>query len=457
MIVTPTGYRSVDSVLSSRERADRVLALCFEGDVSAGRALVGSGEDADSLLARGVLTYWLAQTGGSFTYESAKNDLSRSSRLFVELAENDRAALSDIWLALCYWRLGQMDEAFLILTPSCACDNLRVRFLALVNRSVIQTEAKDWKKALLSLEAAQRVFEEEPSLSWRGKFFQQRGLCYKLAYEESGSRTDADKALVDYEAASEHYERAGNLRFEAAIVNNLANLYRTIGDIKRARQNIDRAITLFERIGDRSHLAHAKDTKALILLDSGDAVRAKKYADHAVLLLRNHDPAWLTIPLVTRAKITCRMGLDVASRRDFEEAINIAEGSGDLVKAREIYLEEAETLAHVLSLQALSEIFAKVNEIASTRESRIAQTVLVRASSPDLNSFSDLRTSERQREHEIILRALEKARGSVTKAAKALGKTHGGLRHIIKTRHPELQAKCRPVVPRKSVIKSPVR
>src|SRR6185503_17337819 len=113
--------------------------------------------------------------------------------------------------------------------------------------------------------------------------------------------------LLDYESASDCYERANNLRFEAAIANQIASVYRALGRYRDASRQADRAILLYERMRDRSHLAIAKDTKALILMDEGKHTGAKQHATQAIDLLRHHDPAWVTIPLVTRAKILCRM------------------------------------------------------------------------------------------------------------------------------------------------------
>lgn len=454
MIGTPTVYRAVDSVLSSRERADRVLSSLFEGDVTKAQSLLGDGGDADSLLARGVLVYWLARTGTEYTYEVAKDVLSAASRLLIDGGDQKRAVMADIWLGLCYWRIGQRSEAVIILNNCTEVDDLRIRFLAYVNLSVLHTESRSWAEGLNVLGAAQPLFDSEPSLSWRGKFFQQRGNCYRQAYEKSGDGNFLDKALVDYESASEHFERAGNVRFEAAILNNLALLYRASGQNQRARNNADRAITLYERLGDRANLAQAKDTKALVLLNEGEYKRAKRYADQAVALLRSYDPAWLIDVLTTRARVNHKLGLSGAAQKDFAEAEGIAENVGDRQKAALIYLTEAETLVDHLSVRALAQIFTRIAELNPSREIKVAETILQKAAAPDVASLKDLKTAEHIQERQLILSALEKASGSVTKAAKELGKTHGGLTHIIKTRHPDLLAKCRPIVPRrKSIIK----
>lgn len=454
---THTVYRAIDSVLSSRARADQVLDFCVEGDVTRARRLLIPGEDADSLMAQGFVTYWLARTESGYEYGDAQDLLTKAARLFLEQGNEDRSLLAGVWVGLCYWRKGQMNEALVWLTRSAQASADRIRFIALLNLSVIHTEQRHWRLGLETLAAAQKSFEAEPHLSRRGKFFQQRGLCYKQAFQETANPESLDAALLDYEAANDHYEQAGNVRFEAAISNNVASLCRVARQFNRAHANADRSITLYERIGDRSNLAQAKDTKANILLDEDRLLRAKRYADQSVALLRNHDPAWVTTPLVTRAKIFCRLGQCSAAQRDFEEAIAIAESAEDYTRAAAIYLEQAETLAGYISIQALAGIFARIHEVSPSRTAEVASRVLRVASSPDLHSLRDLKCAEMKTEKEMILRALESEGGSVTRAAKLLGKTHGGLTHIIKTRHPELLSHCRPITPRRRSVKSPVR
>lgn len=458
MTGTTIAYLALDSTLSSRKRADRVLSACFEGQVNEARQMLSGDADADGLLARGVVTYWLARVGSEYTYEAAKDLLSQASRLFLERGDVERSHLTDIWLGLCYWLQGQFPEAFILLNKSAESCDPNVRFMALVNISVLQTEYSRWSFSLATLATAQPLFDLQENYSWRGKFFQQRGLSYKQAYEETRDKNYLDRALTDYEAASDHYETAGNSRSEAAIMNNVANLYRVDGQLQRARNSADRAITLYERLGDRSHLAHAKDTKALILLDSGEPMRAKKYAEQSIALLRKFDPAWVTIPLVTLARINFALGLTTVARKGFEEAICIAEGSGNPKRAAEIYLDLAETMAGSLSIEAVARVFSRIEELAPNRVISIAHRVLESASTPEVHSLHDLKTAKKKDEHEIILRALESEKGSVTRAAKKLGKTHGGLTHIIKTRHPDLQQRCRPVVHRhKSTVKELAR
>lgn len=448
MTDTSTVYHQVDRELSTRQKADRVLVACFDGKIKEAAQLVRRGDDADSLLAQGVVAYWLARKGTQYTYEEAKDILSKAARLFTEQGEVDRALLADIWLGMSYWAQGQYPEAFILLNKSAESSDPKVRFMALVNISVLQTEHSRWRFALATLATAQPLFDLQDNYSWRGKFFQQRGLSYKQAYGETRDPEDLRRALTDYESAGDLYETAGNLMFEAAILNNMANLYLAASQLQKARNNADRAITIYERIGDRAHLAHAKDTKALVLLECGEHVRAKRYADQSIALLRKHDPAWVITPLVTRAKIHFAMGMRAASIRDFEEAIEVARVDCPS-RLADIYLDQVETLSSVLSVSAVADLFARVLELRPNRELRIAKKVLAIASTPETASLNDLKTVGHKSEREIILRALESANGSVSRAAAMLQKTHGGLSHIIRTRHKDLLSHCRPIVRRR--------
>lgn len=452
MIESSSVYHALDSELSSRDRTDLVLRLCDSGQVDQAAEIVTAADDADAQLARGVVEYWQARTGGSATYENAKDLLSCAGRVFSDTGDAIRSQLCDVWLGLCYWRQGQSAEALVLLERSAQSSDSHVKFIALINLSVLHTDHARWRSALAALSEAQPFFDSEPSLSWKGKFFQQRGVAYKQAFDETKQDDYLDRALTDYEAASEQYEIAGNLRFEAAIVNNVANLYRVAGLLNRAHVNADRAISLYQRLGDRSHLGHAKDTKALILLDEGQYKRAKYVADQAVALLSSHGEGWLSIPLVTRGKILCRTGQFKLALRDFQLAAENAEAAGDLKRAADVYLAAVNALGNQVSVHFLIQMFRRVDELDGDARTAAALEIMSRVPDCAAESLSELKQSERSAEAEIILKALEEAGGSVTRAANLLNKTHGGLAHILRTRHPELLAKCRPIIKRRKTI-----
>lgn len=449
-------YHGVDSLLSSRERADRVISLCVAGSVASARTLLVDGEDPDLMLARGVLYYWLARTSREMNYETAKDILSAASRLFLVQTKTERSLLADVWIGLCYWRQGQSAEATLILNRVIAeATDPQTRYLALLNKSVPQTDAKAWREALDTLATLEPLVAGQADLSLRGLFFHQRGMAYRQAYEEINSDV-IQNALRDYEQASECYELAGNVRFEAAILNNLAVLYCSLNDHNRAHVNVDRAISLYSRLGDRSNLAHARDTKAGILFSEGHYSRAKKYSDQAVLLASHEDELSL-LPgfLLTRGRILVKMGLPNKAFRDLREAVKIAESTGNLAAAANIYLVTIEELSSHLSAETLLETYRRAHQVCSNRWSACALTLLDRIAPSKPSSLPELKAGvQHQQEAELIREALERCSGSVTRAAALLGKTHGGLAHIIKTRHRELTPNRKPIIRRRKKILS---
>jgi tetratricopeptide (TPR) repeat protein len=453
MIESAIAYHEVDSGLTTREIADVVIRLCVSGRVDKARDILPtSGREPDLLLARGVTSYWLARTNGTSTYEAAKDSLTEAARLFIEMGETERSRLASVWAGLCYWREGQAAEASIMFKEATSSTDPHVRLLAHLNTTVLQTDHRRWREALATLESVRELLDRDDCAYLKGHFHQQRGLAYKLAYEETNSESDLDNALLEYEAASEHFEVTGNALCEAAILNNLGNLYRIGKQYSRAHNNVDRAASLYERLNDRSNLAQVKDTKALILLDEGQYRRAKRYADQSVALLSDHK-GWLTGSLITRAKILCAMGMLRGAFVDFDSAINNARECGDLKAAADACVITIEYMAAFLSIHALTAIYTRMHELDGNRRTGAALSVLNRVVIAEAKSLKELKASDTQHEREIILKALEQTGGSITKAAELIGKTHGGLAHIIKTRHPDLVKNRRPVISRRKSAK----
>lgn len=441
MIETAIDYHALGE--DSTSSADRILELCYAGQIAEARRLLVGGGDPESLLARGVVYYWLASTGSEISIEEAKDILAKAQRLFLEIENTERALLCQTFVGLCYWRQGQSAEAMILIgSAGQEAASPRVQYLALISKAVLQTEHTAWREALRTLEALAPLMDAETNLSLKGRFHHHRGLAYKQGNDEEGGHLD--QALIEYEAAIDYYERAGNARYEARILNNLAMLYLSI-DPRRAHANIDCAIRLLQAQGERAELAQARDTRALIYLAEGHLKSAKSSADQAVALQRiSDDQTWLPSFLITRARIFARMNLLSLARRDFAEAVTLAETAGNGEMAASAYSIAIEELADYLPLGDLIVMFVRINDLAGSKYTNAGVRVLQRVKATSASSLAELELSEHQQESEIFREALGQSKGSITKAAKALGIARNTLSYKIKTRHPELAGALKP-------------
>lgn len=207
---------------------------------------------AEVLLRAGVLTGWIGsveQIEGA--QEIAKDLISESIAIFETLENTEKLAEAQMELGHCYWREGAFDDARVWLKealsrlPDEAGD---VKAITLLRLAAVEGSANRFNEALrLNIEAAP-LFEKSTNHALKGKFHNQFGFVER-------NLGDIDRALIEYTAASYHFEQAGHTRYQACVENNLGFLFGTIKRFREAHEHLDRAQALFTRLKDRVHIA----------------------------------------------------------------------------------------------------------------------------------------------------------------------------------------------------------
>src|SRR5207244_1451387 len=100
----------------------------------------------------------------------------------------------------------------------------------------------------------------------KGAFHSECATVFRRLAAPENREDYLDRALIEYAAASFHYEQAGNERYQATVENNLGYLYFTIDRYKEAHKHLDRARTLFTNLGDVGAMARVDDTRARVFL-----------------------------------------------------------------------------------------------------------------------------------------------------------------------------------------------
>ena len=143
-----------------------------------------------------------------------------------------------------------------------------------------------------------------------------------------------DLALIEYTAASFHYEQAGHERFQACVENNIGYLLGRVGRFTDAHEHLDRAQALQTRLKDNVNLATVDETRATILLAEGRNVEAEKTARSAVRRLAGGDElSLLAEALTTHGVALARLAHADSARSAFDRAISTAEEVGDFERA----------------------------------------------------------------------------------------------------------------------------
>lgn len=98
-----------------------------------------------------------------------------------------------------------------------------------------------------------------------------------------------DRALIEYAAASYHFEEAEHRRFRANVENNLGFLYFKVNRCDQAHEHLDRARRIFTNLKDKSAAAQVDETRARVFLQEKHDAEAEQVARSSVRVLQKSD------------------------------------------------------------------------------------------------------------------------------------------------------------------------
>ena len=462
------------------EQAKNVLEPFWKGPGE--RPAVSGLQDrvkAELLLRTGTLTGWLGsarQIAGA--QEAAKDLISESSSIFQRLGLDEKVAEASVDLAVCYWREGALDEARITLrhvldTFGPAQSEQRLR--ALLNSAIIEKVATRDSEALRTYREAVPLFQQSSNHALKGKFHNSYATLLRSVGLSEGRDEYVDQALVEYAAASFHFEQAGHQRFQARVENNVGYLFASIGRFNEAHEHLNRALSLMKTLKDVGGTGMVEDARAQAFLMEGQYANAEKASRAAVRALsEGGEQSVLAEALTTYGKALARLGRHDESRTHLDKATEIAQIAGSPDRggiAAVTTIEELNSTLSPLELKsyyrtAESLLFKSQNRALKTRLGDCARMVLATDAAVDQvdpaatkESFAVSFTPEFSLESEVlqyegtlIRKALEASGGSVTRAARLLGVTHQGLAFILNGRHNDLLSVRTPVKKRRRSI-----
>jgi transcriptional regulator with PAS, ATPase and Fis domain len=325
---------------------------------------------AEVLMRAGALTGWIGsinQIAGA--QEKAKDLLSECVALFETLPDMAKIAEAQTELAYCYWREGSFDEARITLREALSRltdEDRELKAIAWLRSSIIERSALRLNDALRILTEAAPLFEESTNQSLKGRFHVGLATTFKDLGTVEKRADYTDQALIEYAAASYHFEQAGHTSYRAAVENNLGFLFSKAGKFDEAYQHLDRARRLFTSLKDRVHSAQVDDTRARALLTQGYNADAERIIRSAVQVLENGgQQALLVEALTTHGVALARVGQQEQSRMALERAIEVSEQAGDLEGAGRAALTLIEELRVRLSEDEVREIYCRADELLS--------------------------------------------------------------------------------------------
>jgi tetratricopeptide (TPR) repeat protein len=434
------------------------------------------------LLRAGTLTGWIGsakQVPGA--QEIAKDLVSESASIFAALELVEKEAEARVDLAICYWREGALDEARVTLQH--VLDTLKEieceqRLRALLNSAIVEKDALRDQVSLRIYRQAAPQFSLSSNHALRGKFHNSYATVLKSLGLAEDREEYIDQALVEFAAASFHFEQAGHHRFQARVENNVGYLFASIKKFQEAQEHLDRARRLFVRLRDHGAVAYADDSRAQAFLLEGRPEEAERIARGAVKALKDGgEQMMLAEALTTYGTALARLSRFQSAKATLDQAVAIAQTAGNPDRGGIAAVTAIEELGNYLSLDTLHQYYSMAESLLSKTQNQsickrlgeCARRVLAaefarvkaRAESA-VDAFGrvpaslppgfSLDSEVLRYEGSLIRKALEESGGSVTRAARLLGVTHQGLAFILNGRHSDLLSIRTPVKKRRRSI-----
>jgi tetratricopeptide (TPR) repeat protein len=436
---------------------------------------------AELLLRTGTLTGWLGsakQISGS--QEIAKDLISESAGIFESVGLTEKLAEARVNLAVCYWREGGLDEAR--VTLRLVLDSLHEsrseqKLRALLTSAIVETAATRDRSALLIYKEAAPLFDSSSNHALKGRFHTSYATLLRSLSTSEHREDYIDKALLEYTAASYHFEQAGHKRFQGRVENNVGFLFATLGRFSEAQEHLTRARSLLLSVGDRGGAAGVEDSRAQAFLLEGKYELAEGAARSAVRSLKQGgEQSRLAEALTTYGKALARQNQLPTARTTLDQAIEIAQNAGHPEGGGIAAVTAIEELGGYVSVSALQEYYRAAEGLLAHSQDRSLRTRLGECARrvlaaefasiksgtaasgnvpPSMSPGFSLDAEVLRYEGSLIRKALEESGGSVTRAARLLGVTHQGLAFILNGRHNDLLSIRTPVKKRRrSIIRS---
>lgn len=429
---------------------------------------------AEVFLRIGVLTGWIGSAQQIEGSQDAAQDLIGQS-LSVFETQNDPAKIAEAQteLAYCYWRQGAFEEARVMLQVALTrlpAEHPALKAVVYLRSALLENSATRFNDSLRILNEAMPLVESSDSHSLKGKFHNTLGLVLKNLGEAERREDYIDQALIEYTAASFHFEQAGHTRYCGRVENNLGYLYSTINQFADAHAHLDRARNLFFHANDTGSLAQVDDTRARVFLAERKDEEAERTTRTAVRTLsKGGEQALLAEVLTTRGVALSRIGRHRQSLNVLQRAIAVADTAGDLEAAGRARLSIIEDLAAHLSVEELVEIFQTALELlGEAQDDRIRQRMIScgmrmveimnshsRSPIDGASTWEDFSFRDQVILYErgLIERALRDAGGVVSRAARLLGFSHHqSLISLLNHRHKDLTNARSAIRPRKRAL-----
>jgi CheY-like chemotaxis protein len=381
--------------------------------------------------------------------DDAKDLISESITRFESLGEATKVATAQCELAFCYRRAGAHDEARVLyhqaLERLTDASETELRAKILLRLAVVESFCGRYNDSLRILTDSVGLFEQSKNDALKGKFHNDLALVLMFLGKVEHRPDYTDRAIIEFTAASFHFEQAGHISYKARAESNVGFLLYTIGHYEKAHEHLNRARNLFVSLADRGTVAQIDEARARVLLEQGRLQAAESAIRESVRVLSTGgEQGALAEALTTQGRILSKIGNFVESLNTLKRAADLAEQAGAIEDAGRALLSLMEEHADRLNEHELLEAYERAHHLL--KETQDMETIS-RLRACALRIVSDRRASLSQRrvrslvdfwanfnltervhtyEARYVRRALIDGEGSVTRASRLLGFPHHG-------------------------------
>ena len=323
---------------------------------------------AEVLLRVGALTGFVGSARRrAGAQEAAKDLISAAITLFARAQMPAKVAEAQADLAYCYWREGAYDEARVTLRDALARlgdEHRSLRAVALQRLAIVESSSARYHDALRLLLEAAPLFEADEHEANKGKLHMELAVVYHFLSAGEQREDYAERAFVEYTAASVHLERGGHVPYLAANENNFGHFLYRRAQYAAAHTHLAEARRLFARLGNDTNIAQVDDTTAHVLLAEGRVAEAERTARAAARLLeQGGQQGLLAEALTTHGTVLARAGQAAEARRVLGRAFDVAEQAGELEGAGRAALTTVEELTAHLPPHEAQELYLVADEL----------------------------------------------------------------------------------------------
>ncbi len=275
--------------------------------------------------------------------ENSKNLLTEARRRFEAVNDIEKIAECNNYLALAYWRKGELVEAEAWIEETLSYNLNKISdvwiYCNLVKSLLLNSNEK-YEETLVHLKPLEIYFQKLGSAFLYGNFCANLGVALK----DTGRTPEALKYL---ELSRFWHQRSQHQVYLGVTENNLALLYKNVGSFGKAHKAIDNAVKVFKNVKDFTREGYSFDTKAQIYFAEGKYAQALRIIEKGInILTKSENIALLVETYLTKAKILLYLEDLTAAFLCLSDAVQFAktkiseERATNLIKEFEIALKE---------------------------------------------------------------------------------------------------------------------